>query len=341
MDVSWSVCRLNEMSPAELYALLDLRIRVFVVEQNCPYVETDGKDFHSTHLFARDGNDQILACLRVVDPGVSYEEVSIGRVATHPDARGKGLGHELMQRAMRMIEERFGPVPVRISAQEYLRSYYATYGFACVSDMYLEDDIPHIEMLYKPFNPKPFREDPIHARRHHFAAMWEDFEQAKTGLLTFLADWEIGQIALNPDDGSWDAIQVLHHLVVSEKATLGYLMNKTQAEPSDLPFLSYDERKSGQKLIKRLHSEERYAMPAGLSLPESSFDLGDLKAEWDELRDNYRSFLANLSPLYYGRFIFRHPIAGPLAMEETIGFLTGHIRHHMHQLRRIQRSLKP
>lgn len=338
MEVSWTTCRLNEMSAEELYALLNLRIAVFVVEQNCPYLETDGKDQFSTHLFAREADGSVAACLRIVDPGISYDEVSIGRVATSANARGKGLGHELMLRAMRYIEVHFGPVNVRISAQEYLRNYYATYGFAAVSDVYLEDDIPHVEMLYRPSHPKPFKDNLAHSRRMQLASMWEDFEQAKAGMILYLEEWDSEKLVFSKGQ-SWTALQIVRHIMDSERGTLTYILKKTQNEPNELPYLTIDERKAGQKLIKRLHSEERYAAPTGLENPSIETDLFSLIAQWAELREEYRLFFAGLSSQYYGKFIFRHPFAGPLGMEEVLGFLTGHIRHHMHQLRRIERSL--
>ena len=130
-----------------LYSLLAARIEVFVIEQNCPYQEADGKDQNSTHVFVVNTNKEIMAYARIVHPGISYKEVSIGRVMTAQNHRDKGLGKELMNASLKAIEEQFGKVDVRISAQEYLLKFYQSLGFDQVSEVYLEDDIPHIEML--------------------------------------------------------------------------------------------------------------------------------------------------------------------------------------------------
>jgi ElaA protein len=154
MQLTWHSRSWSEISADELYNLLKLRINVFVVEQNCPYPECDDKDQKSIHLFAMDYQGEVHACLRIVEPGVSYDEISIGRVANSAASRGTGLGKELMKRGLELIEERFGLIPVRISAQLYLKKFYESFGFVALGDTYLEDDIPHIEMLLseKPMN---------------------------------------------------------------------------------------------------------------------------------------------------------------------------------------------
>lgn len=148
--INWRMASFHELSPEELYDILQLRISVFVIEQNCIYQEADGKDKESFHLFGQDGSGKVLACLRLVKPGVSYHEWSIGRVVSNPAARMKGLGKEVMKQALQWLEKNYGKVPVRISAQQYLRKFYEDFGFVMVSEPYLEDDIPHIEMLYTP-----------------------------------------------------------------------------------------------------------------------------------------------------------------------------------------------
>ncbi|WP_306639684.1 GNAT family N-acetyltransferase [Sanyastnella coralliicola] len=148
--MKWISKHWNELSKEELYDFTVLRIGIFVVEQDCPYPEFDGKDQRSIHLWCLDSQDAVVAYLRIVEPGVSYEEVSIGRVAVHERYRGSGIGRELMERGMTEIERLFGKVPIRLSAQEYLRSFYKSLGYTPVGDGYLEDGIPHIEMLYTP-----------------------------------------------------------------------------------------------------------------------------------------------------------------------------------------------
>ena len=131
----------------ELYAITALRERVFVVEQNCPYLDADGVDPVSRHLWAAPDSDIVgvapHAYCRIVPAGVKFVEVSIGRVITAPEARGTGLGKELMRRGL----EACGDVPVRIGAQAHLEKFYGELGFVRASEPYDEDGIPHIEML--------------------------------------------------------------------------------------------------------------------------------------------------------------------------------------------------
>ncbi|SJZ52884.1 GNAT family N-acetyltransferase [Selenihalanaerobacter shriftii] len=146
--MEWKINHFSELDTAELYEILKQRINVFVVEQDCPYPECDDKDFDSYHLYAAKG-DKVVAYLRIILPGVSYEEASIGRVLVHREYRGNGLGRELMERAIEYIEEELQEDSIRLSAQEYLLDFYKSLGFKTVSDTYLEDGIPHVEMLYK------------------------------------------------------------------------------------------------------------------------------------------------------------------------------------------------
>lgn len=145
----WCVKRFEEFQLEEFYKLIALRIEVFVIEQDCPYQELDGKDQKSHHVICKE-NDFIIATARIVPPGISYQEPSIGRVVIQKSARGSGLGHDLMTQAMIASKNLYGNVALRLSAQEYLINYYKKYGFEVVSEVYLEDNIPHVEMLFTP-----------------------------------------------------------------------------------------------------------------------------------------------------------------------------------------------
>ena len=147
MNLDWHCKHHSELSKAELYALLALRTRVFVVEQNCPYLEVDGQDLlgDTCHLLAWQG-DELVAYLRLLDPQRHAGDVVIGRVVIAPAARGAGLGHQLMERALQACAERWPGQPVYLSAQAHLRNYYGRYGFLPVTEVYLEDDIPHLGM---------------------------------------------------------------------------------------------------------------------------------------------------------------------------------------------------
>ena len=140
--MEWFERAFSELTTSELYAIIELRERVFVVEQKCAYLDADGLDPECRHLWAT-RDRQILAYLRFIPPGMKYKEAAIGRVIVAQEARGTGLGKELMRRGLAMA----GDTPVRIGAQAHLERFYNELGFRRVSDVYDEDGIPHIEML--------------------------------------------------------------------------------------------------------------------------------------------------------------------------------------------------
>lgn len=147
--LSWQVKTFAQLTTNELYDALKLRIDIFVVEQTCYYPDIDNKDRHpkTLHLFCYK-NNEMAAYLRILPKGQSYENYpSIGRVVISPNARGTGLGHELMVQALIACEQKFPLQAIKISAQEHLEKYYNKHGFVRVSEMYLEDDIPHIAMI--------------------------------------------------------------------------------------------------------------------------------------------------------------------------------------------------
>ena len=144
--VNWSCKKFPDLSADELYAILRLRNEVFIVEQNCPYQDLDNKDQGSHHLMGWK-NSKLLAYTRLLPPGLAYPQTSIGRVVTSPSARLTGLGRELMKVSIEQCKKLFGDGPIRIGAQLYLKSFYASFDFSPSSDTYLEDGIPHIEMI--------------------------------------------------------------------------------------------------------------------------------------------------------------------------------------------------
>lgn len=145
--MNWKIKHFNELTLAELYKIVKQRINIFVVEQNCPYSDCDNKDLDSYHLYASE-ESQIIAYLRILLPGISYKEASIGRVLVVQKHRGKGLGTMLMKKGMNFIKKELNESIIRISAQEYVLNFYKDLGFKVVSDTYLEDGIKHKEMLY-------------------------------------------------------------------------------------------------------------------------------------------------------------------------------------------------
>jgi ElaA protein len=147
--VDWTWQRFAELGVDNLYDALALRCRVFIMEQGA-YQDPDGADRQAWHLLGRDGSGALQAYLRMVDPGVKYAEPSIGRVITAPEVRGQGLGRTLMDEGIARCERAWPGQGIRISAQAHLRGFYVSLGFEPVGDEYLEDDIPHVEMLRRP-----------------------------------------------------------------------------------------------------------------------------------------------------------------------------------------------
>ena len=146
MQIQWLLKKFEELSPYQLYAILQLRSEVFVVEQNCVFQDADDKDQASYHLMGFDKN-KLVAYTRLVPPGKIYDQVSIGRVVTSPSVRGLGAGKELMKQSIKAVYNLFGIQPIKIGAQLYLKHFYGSFGFVQVSDVYLEDGIEHIYMV--------------------------------------------------------------------------------------------------------------------------------------------------------------------------------------------------
>lgn len=144
--INWILKPFKELTPAELYAIMQLRNTVFVVEQNCVYQDADDKDQSSYHFCGWQG-DKLVAYTRILPPGLAYSEPSIGRVVTAPPARKGGLGRELMLRTIDHLYKLYGKAAIRIGAQVYLLNFYSSLGFVQSGDIYLEDGIEHIQMV--------------------------------------------------------------------------------------------------------------------------------------------------------------------------------------------------
>jgi len=147
--MQWHWTRFEDLGVQPLYDILALRCRVFVLEQGA-FLDPDGADPHSWHLQGRDDSGVLQAYLRAVDPGIKYAEPSIGRVITAPEVRGIGLGRRLMCEGLARCALQWPGQAVRISAQARLHDFYAALGFEAVSAEYIEDQIPHVEMLRRP-----------------------------------------------------------------------------------------------------------------------------------------------------------------------------------------------
>lgn len=147
MSINWNCKSFDELNVHELYAILRLRTEVFVVEQNCVFQDMDNKDQGSYHICGWQ-NNELIAYTRLVPAGVSYHEASIGRVITAPSARRTGAGRALMQYSIQKLYELWGKQSIKLGAQLYLKKFYESFGFQQTSDIYIEDGIPHIEMLF-------------------------------------------------------------------------------------------------------------------------------------------------------------------------------------------------
>ena len=146
MPIKWKIKSFDALSVHELYDLLRLRSEIFVVEQNCVYLDLDGKDKVALHLIG-EFEGKIVAHARLFEAGISFDNASIGRVTVYPNYRTRKWGHELMQQAIAGVLKYFGESKITIGAQLYLKKFYESHGFVQTSEMYMADNIPHIEMI--------------------------------------------------------------------------------------------------------------------------------------------------------------------------------------------------
>ena len=145
--MQYSMKRFKDLTSAELYDILKLRQDVFIIEQACIYPDIDDNDQNAVHLMAFD-RDQLIGCLRILEKGVTFEEASIGRVVMAPSHRRTGIAKRMMQQALDFIGLEWRENRVKISAQSYTIPFYAGVGFEVVSAEYLEDGIPHVDMVW-------------------------------------------------------------------------------------------------------------------------------------------------------------------------------------------------
>ncbi len=149
--INWDFKHFSELSAKEWYALAKKRMEVFIMEQDCHYLDLDDKDLDAYHIYGT-RNNQVIAYARLLAKGVSYPQVSIGRVLVVEEERGKNVGHLLMDKVMQFSVEKYGKNDIKISAQEHLKKFYEIHGFKVVTEMYYEDDIPHVGMLFEAVN---------------------------------------------------------------------------------------------------------------------------------------------------------------------------------------------
>ena len=326
---------MQELSAQQWFGLFRLRSEVFVVEQDCVYLDMDHKDASSIHLGALEDSgslgDAAAAIVRLVPPGISYAEPSIGRVAIGLPYRGTGLGVELMERAIRSCERRWPFQAIRISAQEYLIGFYQRLGFQVIGESYLEDNIPHIEML------KPAC-DWVQLRLEWEAAA-SDFEEVLRRL---------DPTALNGDASDWGGLQVLEHLRISEKGMWGYLEKKSQAEPTSLPLLDLESDERGWRLLVALASDRRWKdpTPQAALTPKHGSALNTVDSSLRAWRASHQQAFERCESsferdVWWTVQVFNHPLAGRISLADTLRFGAAHIRHHIHQLNRLNSKETP
>lgn len=148
-NIIWEVKQFQEFFIDKLFEILKLRVDVFVVEQHCAYRELEEHDRHpeTKHLSGKNEAGQLIAYARLLPPGLRYPEVNLGRFVVKTNSRKQGIGHQLLKTALREISGCWPKTTIRISAQDYLQAFYAQYGFIRISDIFLEDGIPHVEMV--------------------------------------------------------------------------------------------------------------------------------------------------------------------------------------------------
>lgn len=146
--MNWKIKKFDELSAEEVYKILALRNEIFIVEQECPYLDCDGKDFKAYHLFLEE-DGEVVAYSRILDKGVSYDEIAIGRVIVKKSHRGRGISKKMMIKAIDFVENTLCSDTIKLQAQSYLLGFYGSFGFKPISEEYLEDDIPHTDMMYK------------------------------------------------------------------------------------------------------------------------------------------------------------------------------------------------
>lgn len=144
--LNWNFKHYSELSLNEFHDIIALRIKVFVIEQNCPYQDLDGLDKECYHLLTTNEKNEVVGTARIIPPGLLYPDAGIGRIVLDESARGANNGHLLMKYSMQFIFTKFGQVDMKLSAQKHLEKFYNQHGFISTGKEYLEDGIPHVEM---------------------------------------------------------------------------------------------------------------------------------------------------------------------------------------------------
>lgn len=147
--LNWNFKPFSELSLDEFHDAIALRMKVFIIEQNCTYQDLDGLDKECYHLLTTNQKNEIVGTARIIPPGLIYPAAGIGRIVLDESVRGGNQGHQLMKECMQFIFTTFGQVDIKLSAQKHLEKYYNQHGFLSTGKEYFEDGIPHVEMINK------------------------------------------------------------------------------------------------------------------------------------------------------------------------------------------------
>lgn len=146
--LNWNFKHYSELSRDEFHDLVALRIKVFVIEQNCPYQDLDGLDKVCYHLLTTNQKNEVVGTARIIPPGLLYTAAGIGRIVLDESVRGENHGHELMRQCKQFIFSIFDNYEIELSAQKHLEQYYNKHGFISTGNEYEEDGIPHVKMIH-------------------------------------------------------------------------------------------------------------------------------------------------------------------------------------------------
>ncbi|MGB1075117.1 MAG: GNAT family N-acetyltransferase [Flavobacteriales bacterium] len=310
----WKYRRWSELERDDLHAMLRLRTDVFVVEQDCPYPELDGRDLNSVHVWAcpdaksAEMGAPAAACARIVCS--EKEEISIGRVAVGKDHRGSGLGQSLMLHALQVVADAFGRKNIRISAQSHLQDFYAHFGFVAKGEPYLEDDIPHREM-------------------------WRSADPAEAWAVALRhATQRLMDIPIvHGAEDVWGTGETLRHLILVAESMASLVHHQDPLKKGKR--LNYVHHHAAAELVGALGSPRKFRVPDGLELPHTGAVTVDDEIRLESAVASCIQATTTWDLMAWDRTCFRHPFAGWMGGDGMMAFLVFHTLHHRRILQRL------
>lgn len=310
----WKYRKWFDLERDDLHAMLRLRTDVFVVEQDCPYSELDGKDLKSVHVWAcSDSKSAAMgfpaaACARIVCS--DEDEISIGRVAVGKEHRGSGLGQSLMLHALQVVVDIFGRKNIRISAQSHLQDFYAHFGFVARGEPYLEDDIPHREM-WRSANPADA-----------WAVAWRHATQRIKDIPN-----------IHGAEDVWGTGETLRHLALVAESMASRVLHQNPLKSGKL--LNHAHHHAAAELVGALGSPRKFRVPDGLELPQMGAATNEDQIRLESAVASCIQATKAWDLMAWDRICFRHPFAGWLGGDGMMAFLVFHTLHHRRILQRL------